>query len=69
MNLKDLFFFSWKKLWIIVVGGFISIVLHNLLSALLGLEEAFFFIIVIFVIPAYVLVMLVYTLLHKLKKK
>jgi len=51
MKLKDLFLFSWKKLWIVVVAGFVSILLHNLISGLLGVEEAFFFIIVVFVMP------------------
>jgi len=69
MKTKDLFLFSWRKLWIIVVAGFISIVLHNAISALFNTEEAFFFIIVIFVLPIYFLVMIIYSIIYKLKKK
>ena len=69
MKLKDLLLFSWKKLWIIVVGGFVSIILHNAISALFNIEEAFFFIIVIFVIPIYFLIMIIYSIIYKLSKK
>jgi len=67
--MKKLFLFSWKKLWIVVVVGFISIVLHNLISGLMGVEEAFFFTIVVFVIPAYVLIAIVYNLVYFIRKK
>jgi len=69
MKSKDLFLFSWKKLWIIVVGGFISIILHNVISALFNIEEVFFFIIVIFVIPIYFLIMIIYSIIYKSSKK
>ncbi|NQV09075.1 hypothetical protein HQ529_04450 [Candidatus Woesearchaeota archaeon] len=69
MKLKDLLLFSWRKLWIVVVGGFVSITLHNLISWLLGVEEAFFFIIVIFVIPIYVLIAIVYNLIYFIRKR
>ncbi len=46
MKTKQLFLLSWKKVWIIVVAGFISILLHNLISGLLGVEEPVFFSIV-----------------------
>ena len=58
---------SWKKVWIVVVGGFVSILLHNLISAIFGFEEAVFFIIVILVIPIYFLVMIVYSLVKRFK--
>lgn len=69
MDMKDLFLFSWKKLWIVVVLGFVSIVLHNLISGLLGVEEAFFFSVVVFFIPLYVLIVFIYTLVVHIKKK
>ncbi|MFC1710741.1 hypothetical protein ACFLZJ_01110 [Nanoarchaeota archaeon] len=69
MKNKDLFLFSWRKLWIIVVGGFVSILLHNLISALFNTEEAFFLIIVVIVLPIYFLIMVIYTIIYKLKKK
>ena len=69
MKLKDLFLFSWKKLWIIVVGGFISILLHNLISGLIGVEEPFFFLIVVIILPLYFLIMIIYTIIYKLTNK
>jgi len=69
MKIKDLFLLSWKKLWIIIVAGFISIILHNAISALFSIEEAFFFIIVIFVIPIYFIVMVIYSIIYLLMKK
>jgi len=69
MKCKDLFLISWRKLWIIVVGGFVSILLHNIISALLNVEEAFFFILVIFVLPIYFLVMVVYSIVYWLMRR
>lgn len=66
---KDLFLISWRKLWIIVVAGFFSIMLHNAIYGLFNVEESFFFIIVIFVIPIYFLIMIVYSIIYKLMKK
>ena len=63
------FLLSWRKLWIIVVAGFVSIVLHNVMSGLLGVEEAFFFILVIFVLPAYFLMCVVYSVVKYIKRK
>ena len=68
-SLRDLFLFSWKKLWMIVVGGFVGILLHNVIDALFGFEEAFFFILVVFVIPIYLIIMVVYSLIYVLMKK
>ena len=67
INSKNIFLLSWKKLWIVVVGGFVSIILHNLLSALLNVEEPVFFIIVVFLIPIYLLIAVVYSLIIKFK--
>ncbi|MFH1522180.1 MAG: hypothetical protein ABIF18_04450 [archaeon] len=66
---KDLFLFSWKKLWIIVVVGFISIILHNVIYALFNVEEAFFFILAVLVIPIYFLVIIIYSLIYKFTKR
>ncbi|MBU2522945.1 MAG: hypothetical protein KKE23_01490 [Nanoarchaeota archaeon] len=69
MKSKNLFLLSWRKAWIIVVSGVIFIILHNLISGIFGIEEAFFFILVIFVLPAYVLIAIIYSLIYILKKK
>jgi hypothetical protein len=69
MKGKNFFLLTWKKMWIIVVAGFVSTILHNLISGLMGTEEGFFFIIVIFVIPAYLLITVVFTTYSKFFKK
>ena len=67
--MKKIFLLSWKKAWIVVVGGFASIILHNLVDAVFGVEEAFFFILVIFVLPLYVAIAVVYSIVYWLKRK
>lgn len=70
LNNKDKYFLlTWKKLWILCVGGFAGILLHNLISALLEVEEVVFFIIVVILIPVYFLILVVYTLIKMIKSK
>jgi len=69
MKSKNFFLLSWKKLWIVVVAGFTSIVLHNLISGLMKIEEAFFFIIVVFIIPTYLLTATLFTIISFVKKR
>jgi len=69
MKSKNFFLLSWKKLWIIVVAGFASIILHNLISGLMGTEEVFFFAIVIFIIPIYSLIAVLFTVISFVKKR
>jgi len=66
---------SWRKVWIIVVGWFLAVVLHNLTYAIFktyfdshGGDEPFFFIIIVIVIPIYVLICLIYSLIWLIKK-
>ena len=63
---KKWFLLSWRKAWIIVVGWFVAVMLHNILSAILGVEEAMFFIIAIIIIPIYVIIVVVYSLIYLL---
>ena len=69
MNFHELFLMTWRKVWILVVGGFVVILLHNFIDALFGIEEAFFFIIVVFVLPIYFLISVVYSLVYYFKNK
>jgi hypothetical protein len=69
MKFDKLFLLSWKKVWIMVVGGFVSIMLHNFWYAIFGFEEAVFFIIVIFIIPSYFIISVIYTIIKKLRKR
>lgn len=73
MKLDKYFMLSWRKLWIIVVVGFVSILLHNLVYGLFksyfdahGGDEPFFFIIAVILVPVYFFICLVYTLIRKL---
>ena len=68
MKLSNLFMLNWRKIWLIVVVGFISIIIHNMMCALLGKEEVFFLSIVLFVLPVYFILSLIYTLI-KISKK
>ena len=69
------FLLSWKKLVIIIIVWFLAVILHNLVYGVFktwfdanGGDEAFFFIIAIFVIPIYFLICLVYSLIFVIKK-
>ena len=69
MKAKNFFLLNWRKLWIIVVVGFVSIVLHNLISGLIGVEEIFFFILVVFVIPTYTLIAILFSVVSFVRKR
>jgi hypothetical protein len=56
-------------MWIIVVGGFVSILLHNFWYAIFGFEEAVFLLIVTIGIPVYFITLVIYTLIKKLRKR
>ncbi len=70
------FLLTWRKVWIIVVGWFLAIVLHNLFYALseitgknLAIGEVFFFFLASILIPLYFMMCLVYTLIKMIKDK
>ncbi len=74
-NLDKWFLLSWKKVAIIIIAWIASVVLHNLVyvifsdyfNATIGGDEPFFFLIAIFVIPTYLVVSIIYTIINKLK--
>jgi hypothetical protein len=68
ITFKNIFLLSWKRAGMVVVVGFVSMLLHNLISALIGIEEAFFFILVIFILPIYILIAGVYSIILYFKK-
>jgi len=50
----------------VIIVWIASLILHNVISQILGFEESFFFILAVIVIPAYLLISVVYTLIrHK----
>ena len=67
MKFDKIFLLNWKKLWIVVVGGFVSILLHNFISGWLRFEETIFFCIVVFGIPIYMVIAIMYSLIKKFK--
>ncbi len=74
-GLDRLFLLSWRKAWIIVVGWFLAVVLHNLFYGIFksyfdshGGDEPFFFIIAVIIIPVYVLISIIYSLIKLIKK-
>ncbi len=76
---EKLFRLSWRRLWIIVVGWFVVVLLHNALYGLgiyfggenfwgEGGDEPFFFIIAIIVMPIYFIISIGYTFYKSLRK-
>lgn len=68
MKLGKYFLLSWKRLALVLVAEVLAIVLHNAVYAIFGVEDALFFILAIFVIPIYLVVSVVFTLINLLKK-
>lgn len=64
-----LFLLTWKKILLTIVFWFGAVALHNLVGALLGFEEAVFFIIAVIILPLYFLVSLVYTAIKIVKDR
>jgi len=69
MKNKKFFLLTWKKLWIIVVTGFVSIILHNLISGLINTEEVIFFTITVFIIHIYFLIAVSFSAVNYFKKR
>ncbi len=75
-NLDKWFLLSWKKVAIIIIAWIASVLLHNIVYVMFsdyfnttpGGDEPFFFMIAIFVIPLYVVVLIIYTIIKYFKK-
>lgn len=59
---------SWRKIWLIVVISFLSILLHNAFYAIFGFEDFVFFIIVVFLMPLYFIATIVYSIIWLIKR-
>jgi len=59
---------SWSALVLalIVVLGFVSILVHNFWYGIFGFEDVVFFSIVIFIIPLYLIISIIYSLYVKI---
>ena len=76
MKLKSIFLLTWKKILLIPLAWVVAILLHKLVYGLFkdffdkhGGDEPFFFIIAMIVIPLYLLICLVYTIVYHIMKK
>ena len=76
MKLKSIFLLTWKKILLIPISWVVAVLLHNLVYGLFqdffdshGTDEPFFFIIAMLVIPLYLLICLVYTVVYYIKIK
>jgi hypothetical protein len=70
-----LFLLTWKKVFLGVIAWFVAVILHNLVYAFIVgvlkieiVDEPFFFIIAVLVIPLYFLISIVYTLIKLVKR-
>ncbi len=71
-KISEFFLLSWKKTAIALIIWILAVFLHNMVYAfIVGIlkidiaDEPFFFIIAVFIIPAYFLISIIYTLIKK----
>ncbi len=75
MKIKNILLLTWTKVLHIFVVWVVAVLLHNIVSGLFkdyfnrhwG-DEPFFFLIATIVIPLYVLISLIYTIIFHIKK-
>ena len=60
---KKTFLLSRRKVAVLFVLWVLFVVMHNLLYAIFGVEEAFFFILAVFVVPLYLIISVIVSLL------
>ena len=68
-KLDKYFLLTWKKVGIIIISWIVAVILHNLFFAIFNIEEIFFLLISSIIIPIYVLIVLVYSLIKFLKRR
>ena len=66
---KKYFLLDKKKSMLIIVLWIVSVLLHNIVSAILGVEEPVFFILAVIVIPIYAIASILYTLYSFVNKR
>ena len=66
-NFDKLFLITINKIIIIILVGFLSVILHNLIYKFFNYDEIFFFSIIAFFLPLYILLVVVYTLIKHYK--
>jgi len=68
-KLGKYFLLNWKRFGLIILSWFVAVILHNLVSALLGIEEAVFFIIAVIIIPLYLIISILYSIFNIIKRR
>lgn len=68
INYNELFLLSWKKLLMLVIVGIVSILAHNFISGFVGFEDPIFFSLVVFILPIYFLICMVYSLIFVVRR-
>ena len=68
INLEKILNLNLRRLAFIAVIWMICVVLHNIISGLLNIEEPVFFILAVIVIPIYLIISLIYSAFFKKKK-
>jgi hypothetical protein len=69
MKIKKFFSLNIKKVLLAILLDFIAIILHNAIYGIFGLEEAFFFIIAVLIIPIYLIISAIFTIIELISKK
>lgn len=71
MKIKKLdkwFLLSWKKTAIALIIWIGAVFFHNLVSALINIEEPVFFIVSVIVIPIYFIISIIYSIFKRTRK-
>ncbi len=63
IDLKKIFLLSWKNFGIAIIIWFVAVILHNVFYAIFGFEEAVLFSIAVFVVPLYLIILIIYTII------
>ena len=64
-NPKGFFMLTWKKFIITLIIWLVVVLLHNFISGMFQYEETIFFIIAIVLIPAYLVIAVLYSVIKK----
>ncbi|MBU2639247.1 MAG: hypothetical protein KKG75_00905 [Nanoarchaeota archaeon] len=65
---EKLFLLNFKNLGLFVLSWIISVIAHNFVSVLLKIEEPFFFLLAVVILPLYLSISILYTLFRIFKK-
>ena len=69
MKIGKYFLINWDTLLSIIVAWAVAVFMHNLIYSIWKIEEPFFFVVGVFIIPLYLIVSLFYSIYHYRNKK